>query len=137
VIEARDDRLGVAPDGTPFAWTYTPSLGTPVCRTTDFGVIHHGPDHRGPRVLLREIPDPEVRMYPVWWEAERFQAYLDAVARTPGLVPLGRLGMYKYLTMDSTLGMVQRLVSTLEGYLSASGRERASILAQIRGEWRN
>jgi UDP-galactopyranose mutase len=137
VSEAPNDRLGLAPDGTPFAWTYTPWLQTPVCRVTDFGVIHHGPDHRGPRVILREIPDPEVRMYPVWWEADHFQAYLNEVARFPGLVPLGRLGMYKYLTMDSTLGMAQRFVTSLEGYLSASESDRASILREIRGDWQN
>ena len=45
--------------------------------------------------------------------------------------------MYKYLTMDSTLGMAQRLVSSLEEYLSASESQRASILVEIRGEWKN
>ena len=137
VSQAPNDRLGVAPDGTPFAWTYSPWLETPVCRTTDFGVIHHGASFQGPRVLLHEIPDPNVRMYPVWWEAERFQTYLNAVARHPPLLPLGRLGMYKYLTMDSTLGMVQRLVSSLDRYLSASEKERGTILTEIRGEWKN
>lgn len=137
VLEAGDERLGVAPDGIPFAWTYSPWPETPVCRTTDFGILHHGSEHRGPRVLLREIPDASVRMYPVWWEAERFRAYLEAVARTPGLLPLGRLGMYKYLTMDSTLGMAQRLVANLESYLAASERERLALLAEIRGGWQN
>ena len=36
-------RLGRAPDGVPFAWLYTAWAKTPVCRTTDFGVIHQGP----------------------------------------------------------------------------------------------
>ena len=35
-------RLGRAPDGIPFSWVYTPWSDTPVARTTDFGVIHHG-----------------------------------------------------------------------------------------------
>jgi UDP-galactopyranose mutase len=34
--------LGLAPDGVPFSWVYTPWAETPICRTTDFGVIHHG-----------------------------------------------------------------------------------------------
>ena len=33
---------GRAPDGVPFAWLYTPWEETPVCRRTDFGVIHQG-----------------------------------------------------------------------------------------------
>jgi UDP-galactopyranose mutase len=137
VVAGDGERLGVAPDGVPFAWTYTPWPDTPVCRTTDFGMIHHGRDHQGPRVVLREIPDPRIRMYPVWWEADRFQRYLEAAARVPGLLPLGRLGMYKYLTMDSTLSMASRLVDRLERYVSASAAERFPILAEIRGEWQN
>ncbi len=121
----------------PYAWVYTPWPDTPVCRTTDFGVIHHGARGTQPRVLLREIQDPHVRMYPVWWEAERFQRYLEAASRLPGLVPLGRLGMYKYLTMDSTLAMAQRFVGSLERYLVAPAPERLAILDDVRGGWQN
>ena len=45
----RQRRARRAPDGVPFAWLYTPWPETPVCRTTDFGVIHHGPERSGPR----------------------------------------------------------------------------------------
>lgn len=132
-----DHDLGRAPNGTPFSWLYTPWPETPVCRTTDFGVIHHGPDRSRPRVVLREIPDPSVKMYPVWWEADRVQAYLRHAAGLPGFVPLGRLGMYKYLTTDSTLGMVQRFLEVLEAYMVADADERLALLHRIRGAWQN
>lgn len=132
-----DAALGVAPDGIPFAWLYTPWLQTPICRTTDFGVIHQGPDRSTPAVVLKEIVDDSVSMYPVWWEDERFYRYLDAAAELPAVVPLGRLGLYKYVTMDSTLSMVQRLVDSLEGYLGADPAQRVEILRHVRGDWRD
>ncbi|MBL8291424.1 MAG: FAD-dependent oxidoreductase [Bryobacterales bacterium] len=129
--------LGTAPDGIPFAWLYTPWPETPVCRTTDFGVIHQGRDRRGPGVVLREIPDANVRMYPVSWEEERFSQYLEASSQIPGLIPLGRLGLYKYVTMDSTFAMVERLLDVLPRYRQAAAEERLILLRRIRGDWSN
>jgi UDP-galactopyranose mutase len=129
--------LGRASDGTPFAWLYSPWPETPVCRTTDFGVIHEGGCASQPHVVLKEIPDPGVKMYPVWWEADRFSAYLRHAAAIRGLVPLGRLGMYKYLTTDSTLGMVQRFIAVLEDYLGADDAGRLDVLGRVRGAWQN
>jgi len=55
VVTAGDgDRLGRAPDGIPFSWVYTPWADTPVARTTDFGVIHHGADAAGDHTSPRE-----------------------------------------------------------------------------------
>jgi len=140
VEPAADPPLGVAPDGIPFAWLYTPWAETPVCRTTDFGVIHHGPrmaDRPGPSVLLREIVDDRVSMYPVWWEDGRFGRYLDAAARLPNVIPLGRLGLYKYTTMDSTYSMVRRLAASLDDYLAGAPARRVEILRGVRGDWGN
>jgi UDP-galactopyranose mutase len=129
--------LGLAPDGIPFAWLYTPWAETPVCRTTDFGVIHHGPRRSGPSVILEEIVDDAVAMYPVWWEDERLWRYLEEAVGVPGLVPLGRLGLYKYVTMDSTLAMAERLVGSLEDYLAGDAGRRLELLREIRGDWRD
>ena len=60
VRDADGARLGEAPDGVPFSWVYTPWAETPICRTTDFGVIHHGhreADRPDSHVVLREIVD--------------------------------------------------------------------------------
>ncbi len=124
-------------DGIPFAWLYTPWAGTPVCRTTDFGVIHHGPAHAGPRVVLREIADGGEPMYPVWWEDAKLLRYLDDAVRWPSVVPLGRLGLYKYTTMDSTLSMVERLAASLGDYLASGPERRVEILRAVRGDWGN
>jgi len=137
VDEPQRRELGRAPDGVPFAWVYTPWPETPVCRTTDFGVIHEGPRSSGPAVLLREIADDGVPMYPVWWEHERLLRYLEEAAKLPGLVPLGRLGLYKYVTLDSTYAMVERLLASLEHFLGADPARRLEILHEIRGDWHN
>ena len=132
--------LGIAPDGVPFAWLYTPWPETPVCRTTDFGVIHHGHDAAArdcPAVVLREIIDDSVPMYPVWWQDETFYRYLQDVTTLGAIVPLGRLGLYKYTTMDSTLAMTTRLVTSLDRYLEAKPTERFDILREVRGDWGN
>lgn len=132
--------LGTAPDGVPYAWLYTPWPETPVCRTTDFGVIHHG--HEGaardrPAVVLREIIDDRVAMYPVWWQDETFYKYLTDVTSLGAVIPLGRLGLYKYTTMDSTFAMARRLAGSLDRYLAAKPAERFEILRQVRGDWGN
>jgi UDP-galactopyranose mutase len=137
---ARRERLGTAPDGVPFAWLYTPWPETPVCRTTDFGVIHHG--HNGaardrPAVVLREIIDDSVPMYPVWWQDETFYRYLTGVAGLGAVIPLGRLGLYKYTTMDSTFAMARRLVRSLDRYLEGTPAARFEILREVRGDWGN
>lgn len=141
-IQGGADReyLGIAPDGVPFAWLYTPWEETPVCRTTDFGVIHHGHENGArekPTVILREIIDDSVPMYPVWWQDETFYRYLQDVTALGAVIPLGRLGLYKYTTMDSTLAMVQRLVRSLDRYLEADAAERFHILRDVRGDWGN
>lgn len=140
VDPAKGPPLGVAPDGVPFAWLYTPWAETPVCRTTDFGTIHHGPrvdDRPGPTVLMREIVDDRVSMYPVWWEDARFLRYLDDATRWPNVIPLGRLGLYKYTTMDSTYAMVRRLAASLDDYLASGPARRVEILRGVRGDWGN
>jgi UDP-galactopyranose mutase len=129
--------LGRAPDGVPFAWLYTPWPETPVCRTTDFGVIHQGPEPSGPSVMLEEVVDESVRMYPVWWEEEKLDRYLHEASRIRNLVPIGRLGLYKYITMDSTYGMVERMLEHLDDYLAGDPERRFGILREIRGDWRN
>jgi UDP-galactopyranose mutase len=140
VISGDAPRLGHAPDGVPFAWVYTPWAETPVTRTTDFGVIHHGHEALAssePSVLLREIVDDNVRMYPVWWEDERFQRYLRAAAESPRVIPLGRLGLYKYVTIDTTYDMARRLLAHLEGYLASDADGRYELLREVRGDWAN
>jgi len=137
-LEAKTEpTLGNAPDGVPFAWVYTPWQETPVCRTTDFGVIHHGQNKRGNAVVAREIPDDSVKMYPVSWETERFELYLKAAARIKGFIPLGRLGLYKYVTIDSTFAMTERLIDELSGYAEANENQRFGMLKRIRGDWSN
>jgi UDP-galactopyranose mutase len=139
VAPGSGSRLGRAPDGVPFSWVYTPWAGTEVARTTDFGVIHHGvtaaDDH--PSVVLREIVDDSVRMYPVWWEDERFYRYLEHASASARVVPLGRLGLYKYVTIDTTFEMVRRLLAHLERYLAGDARERFELLRDVRGDWDN
>ena len=140
-VEGPDRKLlGTAPDGVPFAWLYTPWPETPVCRTTDFGVIHHGHDAGSldrPAVMLREIIDDSVPMYPVWWQDDILSRYLAAVAELGAVIPVGRLGLYKYTTMDSTLAMAQRLVRALDRYLEGAPAERVKILREVRGDWGN
>ncbi len=137
---SQESPLGIAPDGIPFAWLYTPWAETPVCRTTDFGVIHHGPlrdNGTGPSVLSREIVDDSVRMYPVGWQDTKFYRYLDDATRLAAVIPLGRLGLYKYTTLDSTYSMVRRLADSLEDYLRGTPERRLDILRGVRGDWNN
>ena len=135
--ESTGASLGQAPDGVPFSWIYTPWEETPVCRTTDFGVIHQGREPREKSVTAKEIPSETVRMYPVSWDKERFDRYLTAASEIPGFVPLGRLGLYKYVTTDSTFAMIERFLEELPAYEKADAQERYGALKRIRGDWSN
>jgi hypothetical protein len=53
------------------------------------------------------------------------------------VIPLGRLGLYKYTTMDSTYAMVRRLAASLEDYLRGDAQRRLDILRGVRGDWHN
>jgi hypothetical protein len=66
-----------------------------------------------------------------------FDRYLRAVTELGAVIPLGRLGLYKYTTMDSTLAMVTRLVRSLDDYLSGGRATRVRILRDVRGDWNN
>ena len=65
----------------------------------------------------------------------RNPSILAAATRVHGVVPLGRLGLYKYVTMDSTYSMVLRLLGSLDRYLGADAGERFEILRHVRGDW--
>ena len=137
VDEADGTALGRAPDGIPFSWVYTPWPDTPVCRTTDFGVIHHGPERGAdPAVVLREIVDDSVSMYPGLVGGRALLPLPRGGDANPSVViPLGRLGLYKYVTMDSTLAMAQRLVHAARELPRREAGERFEILREIRGDW--
>jgi UDP-galactopyranose mutase len=139
VAEQDEPVLGLAPDGIPFSWVYTPWPETPVARTTDFGVIHqgNGASRDAPSVVLREIVDDSVRMYPVWWEDERFYRCLESATSVPGIIPLGRLGLYKYVTIDTTYGMVRRMIDHLERFLTGDRVTRFETMREVRGDWDN
>ena len=76
-------------------------------------------------------------MGPVWWEDERFYQYLRSATAGAGIVPLGRLGLYKYVTIDTTFGMVRRMVDQLERYLTGDGDDRFEVMRAVRGDWDN
>ena len=76
-------------------------------------------------------------MYPVWWQDETFYRYLTDVTSLGPVIPLGRLGLYKYTTMDSTYAMSRRLIQRLDRYLEGKPEERFQILREVRGDWGN
>jgi len=47
------------------------------------------------------------------------------------------MGLYKYVTTDSTFAMMERLFGVLGRYLGADADERFAILKQVRGDWSN
>jgi hypothetical protein len=83
--------------------------------------------------MLREIVDEQRADVPrSWWQDDILSRYLAAVAELGAVIPVGRLGLYKYTTMDSTLAMAQRLVRALGRYLEGAPAERVKILREVR-----
>lgn len=74
-------------------------------------------------------------MYPVSWDESRLSRYLENAARVPGFAPLGRLGLYKYVTIDSTYAMVQRMLDQFPVLCGADVDARYAALRRVRGDW--
>ena len=66
-----------------------------------------------------------------------FNKYLEETAKTKNIITFGRLGLYKYLTSDTTIEMVFRLRKFLNSWKTMSINKRILAYKNIRGDWNN
>ncbi len=90
-------------------------------------------------ILTIERPNNKIRLYPTLDEknTKLFKRYLSETAKYGNIISFGRLGLYKYLTSDTTIEMVFRLKKYISSWKKMSPINRVKAYKKIRGGWNN
>lgn len=128
-------------DGRPISMTYYPDAEVAYCRVTDYGTFQNkdGFPYDQGTILTYEYPDHTKRLYPFTDERNLnlFDNYLREVAKISNVLTFGRMGLYKYLTTDTTVEMAFRMLPWLERWHDLGPVERYEAYKIIRGSWCN
>jgi UDP-galactopyranose mutase len=128
-------------DGRAVAMTYYPQADVPWCRVTDYGAFQQKtePPYDTKTIVTYETPDHSTRLYP-FTDRESlalFDMYLRDASQSPWLLTFGRMGLYKYLTADTTVEMAFRVLPWLAEWSAMNPDARYNAYRQIRGDWNN
>ena len=90
-------------------------------------------------ILTIEKPNDKIRLYPRLDEKNisLFNKYLNETAKIKNVISFGRLGLYKYLTSDTTIEMVFRLKKIINMWTIMSSQKRVAAYKKVRGDWNN
>ena len=128
-------------DGQPVSMTYFPEEAVSYCRVTDYGSFQRktGYPYDGRTIVTYEYPDHSIRLYPFTdhTNTSLFADYLHEAARYPHLLSFGRMGLYKYLTSDTTVEMAFRALDEFDAWPHLEPGRRVEAYRKIRGDWRN
>ncbi len=94
---------------------YYPEEGVPQTRTTEYKCFNHkqnDPAYKGRSIITVEVPSKKAKFYPFMDEKNEktFAKYIKHLSTFPKLVSLGRLGLYKYTTLDTTTQQTMRFM---------------------------
>ena len=118
---------------------YFPETKYKHCRVTNYGTFQqkkHYPYNKK-TILTIETPNNNIRLYPRLDEKNLnlFKKYLGETAKYKNIVTFGRLGLFKYLTSDTTIEMAFRFQYFLNIWKNMSIEKRISAYERIRGGW--
>jgi len=99
-------------------------------RKANFNVIHQQESELGLVQYQEPISGP--KMYPLGTEPEnsKFNQYLKKCCET-NIIPIGRLGCYKYLDMDESIKFSLRISKIVENYLELGFDSRFNLMRDI------
>jgi UDP-galactopyranose mutase len=128
-------------DNIPLAMTYYPDLKVPHCRVSDYGCFQkkNNYPYENRTIVTYEIPDNSFRLYPFTDEKNetKFREYLELAAQEDSMITFGRMGLYKYLTSDTTVEMAFRAIDYISNWPYLSKDNRLKAYLNIRGNWKN
>ena len=128
-------------DNTPISMIYYPEKKFKFCRITNYGSFQQKKEfpYNKKTILTIEKPNNNIRLYPRLDKKNiiLFNKYLEETAKIKNIVTFGRLGLYKYLTSDTTIEMVFRLRNHLNNWKTMSFNKRVLAYKEIRGSWNN
>lgn len=120
---------------------YFPEKKFKHCRITNYGTFQKKDEfpYNTHTILTIEKPNNNIRLYPRLDERniKLFKKYLNETAKYENIISFGRLGLYKYLTSDTTIEMVFRLRKYLSSWRKMSPSKRVLAYKKIRGGWNN
>lgn len=128
--------------GKHYSMVYYPSKEFKHTRITEYKCFnnkHNDEPYRGRTIITIETPSKDARFYPFYDEKnlQRLKSYLEELSKHKNIVSLGRLGLYKYTTIDTTTQQVFRFIEYFDRWESMSSQERFDAYMKIRGEWDN
>lgn len=119
-----------------FGIVYYPENDVPYTRITEYKKFNHK-KHPGRTLITREYPSKRSKFYPFHDKVneERFTQYLREVSNYSHIITLGRLGLYKYTTMDTTTAMAVRLLKYIPDWMHLTPEKRFEAYLDVRGGW--
>ena len=119
---------------TRFSYVYYPDAENPKTRIAEYKVMS-GQKHSKTIISIAK-PSKESKFWPFYSrESERlYRKYINHVSKIDNFMTVGRLGLYKYATMDITVRMCMRATESVEGWAKKNPEERMKVYEKIRGE---
>ena len=128
-------------DNKEISMLYFPEKKFKHCRISNYGSFQKKNDYpyKTHTILTIERPNNKIRLYPTLDEknTKLFKRYLSETAKYGNIISFGRLGLYKYLTSDTTIEMVFRLKKYISSWKKMSPINRIKAYKKIRGGWNN
>ena len=128
-------------DNKEISMLYFPEKKFKHCRISNYGSFQKKNDYpyKTHTILTIERPNNKIRLYPTLDEknTKLFKRYLSETAKYGNIISFGRLGLYKYLTSDTTIEMVFRLKKYISSWKKMSPINRVKAYKKIRGGWNN
>jgi len=128
-------------DKKDISMLYFPEKKFKHCRITNYGSFQQKFEYpyNKKTILTIETPNNNIRLYPKLDQKNLvlFEKYLNKTATLKNVITFGRLGLYKYLTSDTTIEMVFRLRDYLNRWKDMSTEKKILAYKNIRGNWNN
>lgn len=128
-------------DNKPISMLYFPDRKTKYCRISNYGTFQQkfSYPYNNKTILTYEYPDNSIRLYPLSDKKniKLFSKYVAEISKYKNIITFGRLGLYKYLTSDTTIAMSFRLLGVLNKWKRFNKNQRIEAYKLIRGSWNN
>jgi len=128
-------------DDSPISMTYYPDKNVEYSRVTDYGTFQKKNiyPYNLKTMVTFEYPDHSIRLYPFSDKINNnlFKDYLTEISKQVSVFSFGRMGLYKYLTSDTTVEMAFRAIEYIENWEKMDMEQRLRAYQKIRGDWKN
>lgn len=106
-----------------------PAADSAYIRKTNYDLVYQAP-RSASCIVGYEYPDGEQRTHPFFTVGSKktLQRYLVSVAKIKNVIPVGRLGLFRYYDMDEAVEWCLNNVGAIERYKDLTFEERMKLL---------